>query len=76
VAGQKQPAIASEEQCRFEGANEFGCLLVHRGSSRWMAGTLFPECRALVSCLSSASVRNEESRDEGCSNLGGLGVSA
>jgi hypothetical protein len=41
-----------------------------------MAATFFPDSRALVSRLSSAYVRIQESRDEGYSNLGGLGVSA
>ena len=35
------------------------------GSSRWMAATFFPDSRALVSRLSSAYVRIQESRDEG-----------
>jgi hypothetical protein len=41
-----------------------------------MAATFVPDFCALLSRLSSAFVRTRECRDEGYSNLGGLGVSA
>jgi hypothetical protein len=42
----------------------------------WTAAACFPDSSTLVSRLRSAYLRTQKRRDEGYSNLGGLGVSA